>query len=209
MNAWAGNLEKLAALTGEDYFEMLSRNAILGRFSDYPGYYIDRNLTYEMKEKWYTDGPDFTNVYWHHIPIFLAILEDYLINSVQIKSVGNIAFPAVVENGYAYFTTNQYGQAPGKFYDEDNMWLWLDRGIIETEEKNLDYIAARKDGVLGMAFVNEKANALTTTIRLGEKIVGGNNYNGIARVFDANGNTSELTVINGSFTLRILSLIHI
>lgn len=50
MNAWAGNLEKLAALTGEDYFEMLSRNAILGRFSDYPGYYIDRNLTYEMKE---------------------------------------------------------------------------------------------------------------------------------------------------------------
>lgn len=203
MNAWAGNLEKLAALTGEDYFEMLSRNAILGRFSDYPGYYIDRNLTYEMKEKWYTDGPDFTNVYWHHIPIFLAILEDYLINSVQIKSVGNIDFPAVVENGYAYFTTNQYGQAPGKFYDEDNMWLWLDRGIIEIEEKNLDYIAARKDGVLGMAFVNEKANALTTTIRLGEKIVGGNNYNGIARVFDANGNTSELIVINGSFTLSI------
>lgn len=203
MNAWAGMLEKLTSLTGENFFETMSRNAILGRYSTYPGYYKDRNFTYEMKNEWYVDGPDFTNLYWHHIPIFLAILEDYLINSVQTKAEGNIEFPAVVESGYAYFTTNQYGQEAGSFYGEDDMWLWLDRGIVETTEKNLDYIAARKDGKLGLSFVNEDSDDITTTISLGEKVTGGRSYNGTATMYAADGTTSTVTVTNGKFKLTV------
>ena len=74
MSSYTGALEKLASLTGEDYFETMARSAILGRSSTYPGYYINRNIVYQMKEGWYVDGPDFTNIYWHHIPIFLWAL---------------------------------------------------------------------------------------------------------------------------------------
>ena len=66
-------------------------------------------------------------------------------------------------------TTNQYGFAPGKFYDEDGMWLWLDRGIVTSSSNNTDYIAAKKDGVLALAFINEGNTSETVTLTLGEK----------------------------------------
>ena len=58
-------------------------------------------------------GPDYTLIYWHHIPVFVTMLEDYLINSVWSKSNGKIEFPSVHQDGYAYFATSQYGQAAG------------------------------------------------------------------------------------------------
>lgn len=205
MNNWVGTLQRLASYTGEDYFEMQARNATLGRYSNYAGCYQDRNIVHQMEATYPYTGPDYTLIYWHHLPIFVAMLEDYLINSVWTKSNGNIEFPSINQNGYAYFASSQYGQEAGKFYDQDGMWLWLDRGIVELENVNLDYIAARKDGVLGLAFVNEANETATTTISLGEKVPGGSSFNGTATVYDAAGTKSKVAVTNGSFTLTIPS----
>lgn len=205
MNNWVGTLQRLASYTGEDYFEMQARNATLGRYSNYAGYYQDRNIVHQMEETYPYTGPDYTSIYWHHIPSFVAMLEDYLINSVWTKSNGNIEFPGINQNGYAYFASSQYGQEAGEFYDQDGMWLWLDRGIVELENVNLDYIAARKDGVLGLAFVNEANETTTTTIRLGDKVPGGSSFTGTAAVYDAAGAKSTVSVTNGSFTLTIRS----
>ena len=205
MNNWVGTLQRLASYTGEDYFEMQARNATLGRYSNYAGYYQDRNIVHQMEANYPYTGPDYTLIYWHHLPIFVAMLEDYLINSVWTKSNGNIEFPSINQNGYAYFASSQYGQEAGKFYDQDGMWLWLDRGIVKLENVNLDYIAARKNGVLGLAFVNEANETATTTISLGEKVPGGSSFNGTATVYDAAGTKSNVAVTNGSFTLTIPS----
>ncbi len=205
MNNWAGTIERLAEYTGEDYFSMQARNAMLGRFGNYAGYYQDRNIVHQMHENYPYTGPDYTSIYWHHIPVFLSMLEDYLINSVWAKSNGNIEFPGIYQNGYAYFASTQYGQAPGKFYDQDDMWLWLDRGIIEPDSVNIDYITARKDGVLGLALINEDNKELTTTVTLGEKVPGGSTFSGTATVYDADGNTSSVEVTNGVFTITIPS----
>lgn len=203
MNVWAGTLERLAKYTNEPYFEMQARNAMLGRFGNYPGYYQDRNIVHQMAATYPYTGPDYTLIYWHHIPVFVTMLEDYLINSVWSKSNGKIEFPSVHQDGYAYFATSQYGQAAGKFYDQTDMWLWLDRGIVNVKDVNLDYIAARKDGVLGLAFVNE-ANAETTAeISLGEKVPGGSSYTGDATLYAADGSKSVCKVKNGKFTLTI------
>ena len=100
------------------------------------------------------------------------MLEDFLINNIWLRSDANIEFPSVLQAGYAYFTTNQYGFAPGKFYDEDGMWLWLDRGIVTSDSIQLDYLTAKKDGVLGVAFLNEGNDTVTgkpmTFVRLKE-----------------------------------------
>ncbi|MBQ7038934.1 MAG: hypothetical protein IJN39_00030, partial [Clostridia bacterium] len=129
-----------------------------------------------------------------------AMLEDFLITSVWAKSDGKIEFPSYTDTGYAYFHSRQYGGEAGKFYDEDDMWLWLDRGILTSSSKNTDYIAARKDGVLALSFVNEGNESESVTITLGEKAP---SYTGNATLIDADGTKSEISVENGIFTLDL------
>lgn len=205
MNVWAGNLMKLAGYTGDDYFAVMARNAMIGRFGNYVGYYLDRYTAHQQKADYPYTGPDYTSIYYHHIPVFMAMLDDYLINSVWYESNRNIEFPNLYQGGYAYFDTNQYGYAPGKFYDEEDMWLWLDRGIINTENVNTDYICAKKDGVLGIALLNEDNKDMTTTISLGEKIEGGSKFNGEGVLYDADGNKQTVKIANGSFDVTIPS----
>ncbi|MGI2296346.1 S-layer homology domain-containing protein [Paenibacillus sp. GXUN7292] len=205
MNNWAGNLIRLAEYTGDDYFNTMARSAILGRFGNYAGYYQDRIIYHQMKENYPYAGPDYTSVYWHHIPVFITMLEEFLINSAWAKSEQQIAFPSLYQSGYAYFISNQYGHAPGKFYDQDEMWLWLDRGIVEPNSVEIDYIAARKEGVLGVALMNEGNRDLTETIKLGEKVDPDSSYTGTATVYDAQGHQSSIEVVNGEFNLTIPS----
>ncbi|QNK59583.1 hypothetical protein [Paenibacillus sp. PAMC21692] len=203
MNNWAGMLVKLSEYTGDTYFQTMARNAMIGRFGNYPGYYQDRAIVHQMKEDYPYTGPDFTSIYWHHIPVFISMLEDFLINSAWAKSERNIEFPSIYQSGYAYFNSNQFGHAPGQFYDEEDMWLWLDRGIIDPDTVEIDYIAARKDGVLGLALMNEGNAVVTSTIELGEKVPGGAEYSGTATVYEADGTASTIAVANGSFTIDI------
>ncbi|WP_214625857.1 S-layer homology domain-containing protein [Paenibacillus agaridevorans] len=203
MNNWAGMLTKLSVYTKDSFFETMARHAMLGRFGNYAGYYQDRVIFHQMMENYPYEGPDYTSVYWHHIPVFISMLEDYLINSVWSKSEQNIEFPSLHQSGYAYFTSNQYGHAPGTFYGEDDMWLWLDRGIIEPDTVEIDYIAARKDGVLGLALINEGNQAINSTITLGDKVDPVGSYTGVADVYEADGTMTQLNVVDGSFTISI------
>ncbi|MGG1518078.1 S-layer homology domain-containing protein [Paenibacillus oryzisoli] len=201
MNNWAGMLSKLSAYTGDPFFYTMARNAMIGRFGNYPGYYQDRIIFHQMKENYPYTGPDYTSIYWHHIPIFISMLEDFLINSTWVKSEQHISFPSLYQSGYAYFASNQYGHAPGTFYDEEGMWLWLDRDIIVPDSKEINYIAARKDGVLGLALMNEGNEPLQTSVHLGHKA--NPDYTGMATVYDADGSTSTVSIVNGSFLIDI------
>ena len=205
MNNWAGVAVRLSKYTGDEFFETQARNALVGRYTNYPGYYTDRYIAHHMHPDYPYKGPDLTSVYWHHIPIFLTMVEDFLINEAWAKSNGNIEWPHLYQSGYAYFNSYHFGQEAGKFYDEDGMWLWLDRGIIDVDNFNIDYVAARKDGVFGVALMNEDNAERTTTIKLGEKIPGGAEFNGTATVYDENGAKSTVEVANGAFTVTIPS----
>jgi hypothetical protein len=205
MNNWAGMLVKLSEYTGDPYFETMARNAMVGRYGNYPGYYQDRYLFHLMKDDYPYTGPEYSSIYYHHIPVFISMLEDFLINSAWTKSEQNIEFPSLYQSGYAYFASNQFGHAPGTFYDEEDMWLWLDRGIVEPDSVEIDYIAARKDGVLGVAFMNEGNDTVTSIVSLGDKLNGGATYSGTATVYEADGTSSSLAVVDGQFTIAIPS----
>ncbi|MBQ2968119.1 MAG: hypothetical protein IJE10_08390 [Clostridia bacterium] len=204
MNNWTGALLRLAEYTGEDYFKTMAHNAMIGRFGTYPGYYIDRYITHQMKPEYPYEGPDYTSIYWHHIPVFLGMLQDYIVNSAWERSNGKIDFESTFQSGYAYFSNYCYGHKPGRFYDEDGFYLWVDRGIIDTNGNvNLDYICGRKDGKLAIALMNEAQENLTETVTLGEKIEGGAGYSGKATLYDASGNKTEIDVVNGAFTVSV------
>lgn len=203
MSSWAGDLVRLSKYTGEDYFETTARNAIIGRFGNYTGYYQNRYMTHQMKPRYPYEGPDYTSIYWHHIPPFLAMIEEFLITDIWYKSDAKIEFPRVRQQGYAYFYSSQYGFDSGKMYDVDGLWLWNDSGIVNPDSKQLDYLPAKKDGTLAVAFMNEDKADTTSTVTLGEKVPGGAAYSGTATVYDAAGNKSTVEVANGAFTITV------
>ena len=202
MNTWASLFLKLSKYTGDTFYETMARNAFIGRFSNYNGYGHEMLAPHTMDADYPITGPDVTSLYYHHIPPFLAMLEDFLTTSFWAESDGKIEFPSFVDTGYAYFLTHQYGHEAGKFYDEEDMWLWLDKGILTSSSKNTDYIAARKDGVLAFSFMNEANSAETVTITLGEKAP---DFTGTATLYSAQGEKSEIAITDGIFTLELPS----
>ena len=203
LSTWVGDLNRLAYYTGDDFYNICTRNSIVGRYTNYPGYYIRAYMAHYMDENYPYEGPDYTNIYWHHIPIVLGQLEEFLISDAFYQSGSKIEFPRVRQTGYAYFYSNHFGFQPGKMYDVDGLWLWNDRGIVSPDSKQLDYLPAKKDGTLAVAFMNRDAVDTTSTITLGEKIEGGAAYNGTAALYDAAGNKSTVEVVNGKFTITV------
>lgn len=216
MASWAGDLMRLSALTGNVLFEAAARNAIVGRFGSYGGYSLNRFTTYPMKKDYLTDSPiDFSSVYWHHIPAFISMIEDFLISQAWNWSDRQIDFPHLRQEGYAYFNTNQYGFQPGRVFDEDNMWLWLDREVLsvtsgsnaenDRDDFQADWIAARKDGVMAAVFMNESRREITVTAKLGSKA--DPEYNGNVRLYVRNADGDfEIRYVhaeNGAFEVTI------
>ena len=203
MQSFAGDFMKLAAYTGNDFYATLAKNTIIGRFSNYDGYYRTVYTTYQQEINYPVEGPDYTGVYWHHIPPFLAMLEDFLINQTFAMSNQNIYFPSLRQNGYAYFNSNQYGHQPGRFFEETEMWPWLAEDTVLPDSIQINWLAARKDGVMGIAFMNEDHVDTTTTVTLGDKVPGGKNYSGTAVLYGENGKIGDVNVVNGAFSLTV------
>ena len=201
MSSWAGDLMKLYGYTGDKSFEIAARNAIIGRFSNYPGYYQNRFITFQQRADYPYKGPDFTSVYWHHIPPFLAMLEDFLFAQTRAWSKQQVAFPSLRQQGYAYFNSNQYGHAPGTFFGEKDMWPWLDREVVSSGHIQIDWLAARKAGRVGIAFMNESATEVTTEIALGPKV--GASFTGEGILHRVDGTTEKLHFTDGKATVTI------
>lgn len=201
MNNWLGAMVRLSEYTGDSFFETQARNAIIGRYQNYPGYYLDRYSTQYYKKDYPYKGPDISGIYWHHIPIFSTMVQDFLINEAWAKSNKKIDFPYIYQRGYAYFDSYQFGHMPGKFYTESDMWLWLDRDILTSDNVNVDYVAARKDGVFAVALMNEANEDITTTITLGSKV--GSSISKNAILYEQNGKRSIITVEDNKFTVTI------
>jgi len=204
MSNWAPDLIRLSKYTGDGIYEMYARNAILGRGANYPGYYQKALMALQKTAEYPYEGPDVTSIYYHHIPVYLGILQDFLISQAWSWSDGKIDFPYVRQQGYAYFINRQYGFAPGKFFDEDDMWLWIKEGLITVDNIQIDWIGARKDGVVGFALMNEDTQDIQVTVKLGEEL-GGSSFSGKADVYTALGEKSTIDITEGSFKITVPS----
>ena len=200
MNTWAPNFLKLSQYTGDDYFAAQARNAMVGRFSNYPGYYVDRYYTNYMKEDYPYVGPEYNMFYYTHVAPFTALMEDFLITEFKTRSNGKVAFPELHFDGYSYFTATQYGAEAGHMYDEDGLWLWNARNIVTLSDVNVNFLAGRKDGVLGLALMNQSQKEVTTEVALGSEVP---NFNGEATLYNLDGSKSTVQVVDGKFNVTI------
>ncbi|MBR3942049.1 MAG: hypothetical protein IKJ55_01720, partial [Clostridia bacterium] len=199
MSTWAPELLRVGYMADDQLMMDLARSSIVGRFANYPGYYIySYNPTPGLKEYSYK-GYDTTQFYFHHIPVLLASVQDYLFTNAYVKSDGNIDFPTVRSEGYAWFNNRSYGAEPGKMYAETDMWPWLNEGTITVSSKQIDWVAGRKNGRAAFALTNAGDVDETVTVTFNSDL----GVAGKATVYDAAGNTKEISISNGKVTVTV------
>ncbi|MDR3401680.1 MAG: hypothetical protein P4L99_04195 [Chthoniobacter sp.] len=171
MNAWAPSMLRLARPAGDTAFRTAARNAVIGRFANYPGYYLDGATTEYQRPDYPIKGPDVTSLYVHHIPPTAAYVLDYLFSDVESRSAGAITFPYVRQCGYVWFDSRLYGHAPGKVYGE-SAWPWLHRTAVTLDNKNIDRVLAEGDGKFHVVLLNQVLEPQRVLVTFDEKVLG-------------------------------------
>src|SRR3546814_6242867 len=81
------------------------------------------------------------------------------------------------------------------------MWPWLERAVVSTDNIQIDWLAARKEGLVGVALMNESPAAIETEIKLGAKV--GANLTGYGTLYRVDGAQEKLYFENGKAKVTI------
>jgi hypothetical protein len=194
---WAPAFLRLAEYTGDKTFEMYARNATVGRWGNYPGYYIT-TLTDQFQHANYpTVGPDLSCIYFHHIMPHLSWTIDYLVSEAQLLSKGMIKFPALRQYGYAYFDNLVYGHAPGEIYGDKGAWLWLRKGLVTLDNPQINYLPAHTADRFYLILTNQNQQPETVHITFQrDRITSNGTQLTQAHLRLANGQSREVTLTN-------------
>ncbi len=205
MNTWAPALLRLAGPAKDPAFRTAARNATIGRFTNYPGYYLDGATDEYFRPSYPLTGPDVTSLYVHHVPPFTASVIDYLFSDVETRSGGAIAFPWVRECGYVWFDSRLFGHAPGHVYGQ-SAWPWLHRTAATVDTINVDRLLAHGDGRFHVVLLNQVREPQRVRVSFDEKVLG-RDVNGAAiRVHLDNQPAAPLTVKDGAVELMLPAL---
>lgn len=159
---------RIAGYTGDRFLYDIARSAIVGRYANFPGYHIntERTTAYE-KEDFPLHSHEEMSVnsfhYNHPFPL-LSVLYDFAITDVNERSNGKIVFPGDYIEGYGYLQTRFYGNRSGRFYNYPTAWLWMPRRLLTTASVELNYVSARTDEHLLVAFTNQSEEEISSSV---------------------------------------------
>jgi len=205
MNCWAPNLLRLARLTGDELFRTAARNATIGRFGNYPGYYLDGMTDWYQRPDYPVAGPDVTWLYVHHIPPFAAYVLDYLFTDAEVRSQGAVSFPWVRQCGYVWFDSRLRGHAPGKVYGQ-TAWPWLHRTAATVDNVAVDRVLAHGDGKFHVVLLNQTRARQRVQVRFDAAVLGRDLEGAKVQVRQENKPAAPLKVKAGTVALELQPL---
>lgn len=208
MSSWAARMLELSRLDDNKIFEKYAANAIIGRAQNYPGYYATGYTDITSAADFPYVGPDVSSIYYHHIPAYYGLIQDYIVSDVISKSEGMIDFPASRQEGFVWFTNNLYGRASGEILGEDAT-LWMPDNLLEIDNLNINYLTAKNNNSFFLILSNmadsDQDFSITLNDEIGNKIVGtkANAYqNPTAHTqLTINGNTINLKLKKKGFVI--------
>lgn len=199
---------RIANQTGDKFLYDIARSAIVGRYTNFPGYHINtaRTTAYEKPDfPLHTHEQMSVNSFHYNHPFpLLSVLYDYLITDVAGKSGGAISFPGDYIEGYGYLQAKFYGNRPGRFYDRDQVWLWMPRRLLTSSEVEVNYLTARGEKELLVALTNQSPESvhsqLTFNLELLPQLAGATLQ---AEVWRENKKVGETSVIDGKVQIEV------
>src|SRR5687768_9705546 len=167
---------RLAQLTGDTFLHDIARNAVVGRYANFPGYHINtaRTTVYEKADYPLREYKALTynSFHFNHIWPHIALVVDYLVSDAFAKSDGAIDFPSRYAEGYAYLKSKVYGDRAGTFYGDKDLWLWMRKGLLTIDSPQINYVSARGNGKLYLALTNQSAADVNATVKLDAAMLG-------------------------------------
>ena len=200
-------LYRLGQRADQAFFRDLARDALVGRSRNFPGYHLNTERT-DVYEK--ADFPlhpsqelSYNSFHYNHIWPHVAMLFDFLVTDVEGLSGRQVLFPGHYVEAYAYLTSRVYGAEPGRFYDQREAWLWMPRGLVQTANVEINWLAARSAGGLCLALANQSHQAQRFTVKLDRKRLSGMDGQGRVLCWKGAQAVPELSSADGVLTLEL------
>lgn len=201
MSNWAPHLLRLFQYTEKPIYEIYARNAIIGRFANYPGYYATGYTDITLSPDFPYKGPDVSSIYYHHIPPHLAFTWDYLVSEGIERSEGNIRFPYSKQEGFVWFSNRIYGGQKGVIFGDNKAKLWMKKGLLTTDNPTVNYVTAISDKYFWVILSGESSKEETVTLSfnetlglIGQSSINTYTSNGKVKKIQKDGNTVAVTI---------------
>ena len=206
MATYAPFMMRVAADTGDPFLRDIARSAIVGRYRNFPGYHINTartdvymNADYPLRDH---KAIGYNSMHYNHVWPMISMLIDYLAADVYDASDGAIDFPGRFVEGYAYLQQLAPGDRVGRFYDRDDARLWMPAELVDTGNPQLNWIAARGDGRVYVALVNQSDRTVEADVRV-DTDRAGLGESSKARVWVDNGRPERADVRGGRLPVRV------
>jgi hypothetical protein len=216
MSSWAPHLLRLFQYSHKEIFNTYARNAVIGRFTNYPGYYGSGFTDLTMQPDFPYKGPDVSSIYYHHIPPHLAFTLDYLITEAIQRSGGKADFPYGKQDGFVWFNNRVFGGGTGTIYNDTTARLWLKKGLVSLNTPEVNYVTAISNNRFWVLLLNEAATALPVQLTLSKEIIAATTGNGASykarattpEAVNRTGNTVNATIGAKGFTALSFPLVN-
>lgn len=207
MAPYASYFARIALDSGDDFLRDIARSSTIGRYANYPSYAYRNGYSTVYEKPGYPlrsfeEIKKFTSAHYNHPLPMTLFLVDYLVGETYYRSKGAIDFPSAYTNTGAYFKTKLFGHAPGRFYDDSGVWLWMPRKLVTFDSIQVNYLAGHGNGRLYLALSNASDKPVTTTLAIDPRLAeAGGAHN--ARVWIDNKVAAPVTVTDGRVTVTL------
>ncbi|MDE6526914.1 MAG: hypothetical protein K2L75_06620, partial [Muribaculaceae bacterium] len=147
-------------------------------------------------------GPDVSSSYYHHIPPHLAFPADYLVSEAIQRSGGKVKFPFGKQEGFVWFANRVFGGEAGTVFDDKKAKLWLRKGLITSDNPEVNYITAVSDSRLWILLCNESRETASTVITAGSDVAA-LAATGSASVWNTKGKSSRIDCDDNRYTVEL------
>ncbi|MEA3210332.1 MAG: hypothetical protein QOE70_3389 [Chthoniobacter sp.] len=168
-----GAMLRTAGLAHDDFLRDVARWGMVGRFGNFPGDNRSQDsLLPELPDAVESRPWDwnFATVNPGHAWDFAGAVLDFLVSDAFEHSRGAIDFPALSAAG-SNFRVRIYGGQPGQFYGDEGVHLWLPRGLVASDNRQLDWLAGHGNGQVYLALWNQSFREETAAIALDAELV--------------------------------------
>ena len=168
---------RIASDTKDIFLHDIARSAIIGRYANFPGYHINAGRTTghskaDFPLRKFIELNGVTSMHYNHLWPHAALIFDFLVSDVYYRSGGQLDFPSEYAEGYAYCRSKVYGAEPGTFYDGSDMHLYMPKGLVDSSNLQINYLAARTHDSLILMLTNQSKQEQLSTVTLSASLLG-------------------------------------